>query len=367
MAYIGNPPISGNFQVCDAISVVNGQAAYTMQVSSANVSPESANHMLVSLNGVLQKPGSSFTISGSTITFASNLATGDVIDFILLLGNVNDIGTPSDATVTDAKTNFVSTSSAAGLQIKGDGTTDGTLQLNCSQNSHGIKLRSPAHSNGQSYTLTFPTGNVTADRFLKVASVSGSGTTGIGQLSFAEAGGGGLIHIKTQTASDTSQIDFINGTSDVVFDGTYNKYCFMIDIHPASDNVTPQMLYRQATNSTFLTTNYAYCGQGIEAGSAEVTRQNATDSQIELTTSSIGGADDETMAITLFVSMPSRTDTHCLSYWNGAFMDHSSDLNSVNMSGTNHGTVNAIDGIRFKFSSGNISYGTISLFGVANS
>tara|TARA_A100001015_G_C14946266_1_gene694779 strand:+ start:421 stop:1413 length:993 start_codon:yes stop_codon:yes gene_type:complete len=189
MAYIGKPPISGNFQVCDAISVVNGQAAYTMQVSSANVSPETANHMLVSLNGVLQKPGSSFTISGSTITFASNLATGDVIDFILLLGNVNDIGTPSDSTVTNAKTNFTTTSSAAGLQIKGDGTTAGALQLNCEQNSHGIKLQSPAHSANQSYTLKFPTGNVTADKVLKVASVSGSGTTGVGQLSFGDAGG----------------------------------------------------------------------------------------------------------------------------------------------------------------------------------
>ena len=135
MAYIGKEPTVGNFQVCDAISVVNGQAAYTMQVSSTNVVPESANHMLVSLNGILQKPNSSFTVSSSTITFASNLATGDVIDFIMLLGNVLDIGTPSDSTVTDAKANFVSTSSAAGLQIKGDGTTDGTLQLNCSQNS----------------------------------------------------------------------------------------------------------------------------------------------------------------------------------------------------------------------------------------
>ena len=103
MAYIGKQPVVGNFQVCDAISVVNGQAAYTMQVSSTNVSPESANHMLVSLNGVLQKPGSSFTISGATITFASNLATGDVIDFIVLLGNVLDIGTPSDGTITEAK------------------------------------------------------------------------------------------------------------------------------------------------------------------------------------------------------------------------------------------------------------------------
>ena len=103
MSYIGKQPVVGNFQVCDAITVVNGQAAYTMQVSSANVTPESANHMLVSLNGVLQKPGSSFTISGATITFASNLATGDVIDFIILLGNVLDIGTPSDSTITNAK------------------------------------------------------------------------------------------------------------------------------------------------------------------------------------------------------------------------------------------------------------------------
>ena len=71
--------------------------------------------------------------------------------------------------------------------IKGN-TNPGTLQLNCESNSHGIKLTSPAHSANQSYQLKFPTGNVTADKFLKVASVSGSGTTGIGQLSFADAG-----------------------------------------------------------------------------------------------------------------------------------------------------------------------------------
>jgi hypothetical protein len=105
MAYIGKTPTVGNFQVCDAISVVNGQAAYTLQVGGTNVTPETANHMLVSLNGVLQKPGSSFTIAGSTMTFASNLATGDVIDFVVILGDVLNIGTPSDDTVTAAKLN----------------------------------------------------------------------------------------------------------------------------------------------------------------------------------------------------------------------------------------------------------------------
>jgi hypothetical protein len=77
-----------------------------MQVGGVNVSPQSSNHMIVSLNGTIQKPGGanpSFTVSGSTITFASNLATGDVIDFIQILGDVLDLGVPSDATVTAAK------------------------------------------------------------------------------------------------------------------------------------------------------------------------------------------------------------------------------------------------------------------------
>lgn len=103
MAYIGRQPTVGNFRICDAISVVNGQAAYTMQVGGVNVIPESANNMIVSLNGVIQKPGSSYTVSSSTITFSSNLSTGDVIDFIQILGGVANIGTPSDGTVTSAK------------------------------------------------------------------------------------------------------------------------------------------------------------------------------------------------------------------------------------------------------------------------
>ena len=117
MAYIGREPQIGNYQICDAISVVNGQAAYTMQVSSANVIPESVNHMIVSLNGVIQKPGSSYTIASSTITFSSNLATGDSIDFIYLLGNVLDLGAPSDSTVTTSK-------------LSGNLVTPGTLDVN---------------------------------------------------------------------------------------------------------------------------------------------------------------------------------------------------------------------------------------------
>jgi len=201
MSYIGKTPQVGSYVKLDAITC-SSTNTYNLAQDSVAFTPESALHMMVSLNGVIQAPLSSFSVSGSTITFlpsSGTLSSSDTIDFILVLGNVLDIGTPSDSTVTNAKTNFVSSSSSAGLSIKGDGTSSGTggkLQLNCSANSHGIKLESPAHSAGQGYTLKFPTGNVTADKFLKVASITGSGTTGVGQLSFADAGGGKVLQVK---------------------------------------------------------------------------------------------------------------------------------------------------------------------------
>ena len=184
MSYIGKQPAVGNFVKLDAITT-SSTNTYNLTLDSVAFTPESANHMLVSLNGVIQAPLTAFSVSGSTITFlpsSGTLSSSDVIDFIMVYGNVLDIGTPSDSTVTNAKTNFVSTSSSAGLQIKGDNTTAGTLQLNCEQNSHGIKLRSPPHSAGQSYTLTFPSTAPATDKILQ--------TDSSGVLSFVDAGGG---------------------------------------------------------------------------------------------------------------------------------------------------------------------------------
>ena len=141
MAYIGKTPVIGNFQVCDAISVVNGQAAYTMQVGGVNVSPETANHMLVSLNGILQAPTSSFTVSGSTITFASNLVTGDVIDFIQILGNVLDLGVPSDSTVSLAKLTATGTKDATTF-LRGDNTFASSVSF-CAISSLVISTNCP--------------------------------------------------------------------------------------------------------------------------------------------------------------------------------------------------------------------------------
>ena len=265
MAYIGKTPTVGNFVKLDAITtsstntynLLNGVVAFT---------PESANHMIVSLNGVIQAPSTAFSVSGSTITFlpsSGTLSSSDVIDFILVLGNVLDIGTPSDSTVTNAKTNFVTTSSAAGLQIKGDNTTAGAIQLNCEQNSHGIKLQSPAHSANQSYTLKFPTGNVTAGTALTVDSITGSGTTAVGQLAFGSAGG--ILQVKSTTYGSESATDsssYVNNgvpSLSITPASTSNKILvmFSVPLYTSSGGVGTCTVYRDSTDLA-VTTTYGF-------------------------------------------------------------------------------------------------------------
>ena len=104
------------------------------------------------------------------------------------------------------------------VTVRGN-SNPGSIRLNCESNSHGIKLTSPAHSANQSYELKFPTGNVTADRFLKVASVSGSGTTGVGQLSFSEVSGGTSwqsVQTSTPFTAVAGNGYFINTTSGAI-------------------------------------------------------------------------------------------------------------------------------------------------------
>ena len=102
MPFIGQQPLTGAYSKLDSITT-SATATYNLQLDGASYSPASANHLLVSLNGVMQAPQDSFIVSGSTITFASALTSSDNIDFIMALGDVLNIGTPTDGTVSTAK------------------------------------------------------------------------------------------------------------------------------------------------------------------------------------------------------------------------------------------------------------------------
>ena len=146
----------------------------------------------------------------------STITSSGAYDLILDTNSGTNSGT---ITITDGADGAINlTPNGTGVVEVGGNTNPGTLQLNCENNSHGIKLQSPAHSSSQSYTLKFPTGNVTADRFLKVASVTGSGTTGVGQLSFAEVSGGTSWQAVTTTNATMAAGEgyFVNTTSGAI-------------------------------------------------------------------------------------------------------------------------------------------------------
>ncbi len=72
------------------------------------------------------------------------------------LGGNLDVQSSKITTATSNGNVQVEPNGTGVFEVRGAGGNDGTLQLNCSAQSHGIKLKSPAHSAGASYTLTFP-------------------------------------------------------------------------------------------------------------------------------------------------------------------------------------------------------------------
>ena len=332
--YIGQSPSIGNFQVCDAISVVNGQAAYTMQVSSVNVVPETANHMIVSLNGVIQAPGSSYTVSGSTITFASNLVTGDVIDFIHILGSVLDLGVPSDDTVTAAK-------------ISSNAVT-------------GAKLNTDVIS-AQTALATAP---ADTDEFL----VSDAGV--LKRIDYSLIKGGGAYELlSTTTLSSTSEVDFTGLSS------TYQDFKFIgSGIVNSSDTQslacrffdTNGILLSNSTSSGVSSNSPNYDQTQFGHDDASFTQDSQNQNRIDLG-QNLGAGDNEAYNFEVDLFNPHLTGVRTLVHSKvvyipgdgfGGAVQFSQAFNDSSASGDH-----SRSGIRFFLTGGNFSSGKISFYG----
>ena len=104
MAYIGKEPVRGQNRELDDISgsFNGGNTAFTMQVGGLNTSAGSVNQLFISVGGVLQNPGTDFTVASSTLTFTTPPASG--LDFWgIIQGDAVDINTPADASVSGSK------------------------------------------------------------------------------------------------------------------------------------------------------------------------------------------------------------------------------------------------------------------------
>ena len=188
---------------------VNGNKIVSTSNGNIELEPNGTGDVILDTDQV--------TIGGGSEV--GQLSSNGAYDLKLVTNSNTNSG---NITITDGANGAITaTPNGTGEVVVGGNTNPGTLVLNCESNSHGIKLQSPAHSSGQSYTLKFPTGNVTADRFLKVASITGSGTTAVGQLSFAEVSGGTSYQaVKTSGFTAVAGEGYFCNTTSAAFTAT---------------------------------------------------------------------------------------------------------------------------------------------------
>jgi hypothetical protein len=182
---------------------------------------------------------------------------------------------------------------------------------------------------------------------------------------------GEMRFIKKQTASSSSTISFVDGTSDVVLDNTYKEYLFTFkDIHPATDDV--HLSFNASIDSgsnynvTKTTTNFR--ANHDEGGSAsDLSYRTGGDiaqgTGFQNIAAEVGNDNDQCAVGTLHLFNPSSTTfvKHFISRCN---IYNASNYNRDDYVAGYFNTTSAVDAVQFKMSSGNIDAGDICLYGI---
>ena len=187
----------------------------------------------------------------------------------------------------------------------------------------------------------------------------------------ATLSGGSMTFIKKLTASSSSTLSFVDGSSDVVLDSTYKEYIFIFkDIHPATNDVffsfqgstdggssygvtITTSFFNAYHNEANTTTNLGYrTGEDL-----------AQSTSFQRFQSNYGAGSDESGCGFLHLFNPSST-TFVKHFISRSSNYHASDYAIDNFVGGYFNTTSAIDAIQFKMSSGNIDAGTITLYGI---
>jgi hypothetical protein len=208
--------------------------------------------------------------------------------------------------------------------------------------------------------------NITTGGVILPAGITNASVADV--TSFANASGGTLILLSTQTASNSATISFTTG-----LDSTYDMYEFkFIDVHPRTDNVQFHFNFSTDAGSNYnvTKTTTAFRAYHLENdGGAGVEYQTADDlaqsTAFQKVTHDQGNGADEDASGELLLFNPSSTTyvKHFIAKVNSYNQEDISLFYGIAGYGN---TTSAVNAIQFKMSSGNFD-GTIKLYGVKKS
>lgn len=219
-----------------AVSSVNG-ATGTVVLDADDISDSSTTNKYTTAAEISKLSGIE---ANADVTDATNVAAAGALmaSSAQLTGNL-DVQANEVNTTTSNGNIKVAANGTGVLEVRGNtgsGSDDnpGAIKLNCAENTHGITIKSPAHSVGATYTLTLPDDDGDADQVLK--------TDGSGNLSWTNQGtsGGGVCQIATITGRLQITTARDAGEDNVVFGGGYGAgyYNWTTDVFTAANAVS---------------------------------------------------------------------------------------------------------------------------------
>jgi hypothetical protein len=209
--------------------------------------------------------------------------------------------------------------------------------------------------------------NITTGGVILPAGITNASVSAV--TSFANASGGTLILLSTQTASASATISFTTG-----LDSTYDEYIFkFINIEAATNNTQLTFNYSTDSGSNYNVTKTSTFFVAIHGESDTPTILEystgldlAQSTSFQPLTSEQGDGADESSSGTLTLFNPSSTTY--VKHWISNFNANDTDDRNRNYYTAGYGnTTSAVNAIQFKMSSGNIDNGIIKLYGVKKS
>ena len=209
--------------------------------------------------------------------------------------------------------------------------------------------------------------NITTGGVILPAGITNASVSAV--TSFANASGGTLILLSTQTASSSANISFTTG-----LDSTYDFYEFhFINVRPASNsNFTFNLSTDSGSNYNVTKTSTNFESFNDEAGTSGLISYNATHDLAQSTAFQtiaqlVGSGADECVSGSMQLFNPSSTTyvKHFISNVNAYYQSPAYSINTY-MAGYGN-TTSAVNALQFKFSSGNIADGIFKLYGVKKS
>ena len=186
---------------------------------------------------------------------------------------------------------------------------------------------------------------------------------GLSQGFEAAAGGGAWTFIKSVTASADSSIDFVHGTSDVVFDSTYIAYqLWGFHVCGGTDDKDIRLLLSTDAGSTWIEANYDIPYHQNSGGTGNHYTRSAEAMYLADTGTNTG---EKFCFVTTFYNPSQSSDYGTVSFKATGVNAGAAGVHT--QGGGAYKIVGDVDAFRIVFNTGTVASGTFKLYGLSGS